>query len=226
MAKTGSPTPERELLKLIEGKTPEMVQVQRLRHQGLSFLSISAWIGRISFLKTLLRDKFYEIRSQPFDIKFLNKVLCLLIFILSLYFFISLFSIFKQFKNLPSVVNLAKEEIDSLDTSGVLLLKNPSSYYVNKARERDIFRMGKIEKDTQEVKSVSRGPSSKIIEATQHLRLVGISWSSDPDAMIEDTKAMRTFFIKRGQKIGDVKVEAIFKDKVILSYEGEEIELR
>ena len=44
--------------------------------------------------------------------------------------------------------------------------------------------------------------------------------------MVEDTKSYKTFFVKRGDLIGEVKVEAIFKDKIILSYEGDEVELR
>jgi hypothetical protein len=45
--------------------------------------------------------------------------------------------------------------------------------------------------------------------------------------MIEDTKTQRTLFLKKGQRIdNEIKVEAIFKDKVILSYKGEEIELK
>jgi type II secretory pathway component PulC len=56
---------------------------------------------------------------------------------------------------------------------------------------------------------------------------VGIAWSNDPDAMIEDTKTHRTFFLKKGQTIDEeIKVQAIFKDRVVLSYKGEEIELR
>jgi len=44
--------------------------------------------------------------------------------------------------------------------------------------------------------------------------------------IIEDTQAKRAYFLKRGQMINDFEVKAIFKDKVILSYQGEEIELR
>ena len=62
--------------------------------------------------------------------------------------------------------------------------------------------------------------SSRILDATESLKLVGISWSDNPDAIIEDTKDTKTFFVKIGQKIGDVKVQAIFKDKVVLSYQG------
>jgi type II secretory pathway component PulC len=66
-----------------------------------------------------------------------------------------------------------------------------------------------------------------VVEATKHLRLVGISWSDDPDIMIEDTKTQRTLFLKKGKLIdNEIKVQAVFKDKVILSYNGEEIELR
>ena len=67
---------------------------------------------------------------------------------------------------------------------------------------------------------------SALSKEISHLKLVGISWSNNPDAMVEDTKALKTFFIKRGDMIGKFRVEAIFKDKIILSFEGEEVELR
>ena len=64
-------------------------------------------------------------------------------------------------------------------------------------------------------------------EAVKSLALVGISWSKDPDAIIEDKAHQRTFFVKRGQMVGDnIKVEAVFKDHVVLSLDGQEFELR
>ena len=80
--------------------------------------------------------------------------------------------------------------------------------------------------DTVDAKTEVKPPSSGIIGVTQHLRLAGISWSDDPDAMIEDTRTKRTLFVKRGGMIGKIKVQAIFKDKVVLFYDGEEIELK
>ena len=45
--------------------------------------------------------------------------------------------------------------------------------------------------------------------------------------MIEDSKTQRTFFLKKGQIIEiDLVLKDVFKDKVILSYGGEEVELR
>lgn len=95
------------------------------------------------------------------------------------------------------------------------------SYYLEKIRARDIFRMALAQQAGE-----AKQPSSKIVEVTQSLKLVGISWSDDPDAMIEDTQAQKTHFVKKGQMIGNLKVQAIFKDKVVLSYDGEEIELK
>ena len=102
------------------------------------------------------------------------------------------------------------------------------SYYLEKARGRDIFQM--VRDEEPRAKSVSRAnpPSQRITELIKNLRLVGISWSADPDVMIEDTNLQRTFFLKKGQIIENinVKVEAVFKDKVVLTCEGEEAELR
>lgn len=95
-------------------------------------------------------------------------------------------------------------------------------YYLDKVKKRDIFRMG-ARPDAPDM-----GLSSKAVEATQNYRLAGISWSDDPDAMVEDIKAQKTFFVKKGQTIsgGDITVEDITKDRVILRYGKDKVELR
>jgi hypothetical protein len=116
-----------------------------------------------------------------------------------------------------------KEGAKNVPFEDVPALIQTASYYIDKVGQRDIFKIG-LKKSTED--TAKAAPISAAKEMTQHLKLVGISWSNDPDAMVEDSKALRTFFVKRGHKIGGVKVEAIFKDKLILSYEGEEVELR
>jgi type II secretory pathway component PulC len=129
-------------------------------------------------------------------------------------------------KRIPALEIKSPEGIKPLSFRENSVLKKVVSYYLEKVRERDIFKIGgkrtAASIESKEVKT----PTSRIIEATENLKLVGISWSSDPDAMIEDAKAVRTFFVKVGQMIGEVKVQAIFKDRVILRYSGEEIDLR
>ncbi|HPN72952.1 MAG TPA: hypothetical protein PKZ41_03045, partial [Candidatus Omnitrophota bacterium] len=95
-------------------------------------------------------------------------------------------------------------------------------YYLKKTAERNIFRMGYKAPEPEPEVPVERetrySPVPAITEMTQDLRLVGISWSERPDALIEDSKAFRTFFVREGQMIGEVKVEQILKDRVVLRY--------
>ena len=71
-----------------------------------------------------------------------------------------------------------------------------------------------------------KSPNEMIIEATKNLKLVGISWSNNPDALIEDTEALRSFIVRKGDMIGEVKVDDILKDKVLLGFKGEQIEIK
>ena len=227
MAQARPITPEKQLLRLIEDKNSNApgIQAQAIKHHSLSLFSFGAWLGRTSFLKEVFKKWFHGIKILQLDIKLTNKILGLLIFILAVYFVSNLFSSLINFKKTPYLESKPQEGASFADTQRSSFFKKAASYYFEKIRERDIFKMG-AKKPTAAAEASPKGPSSAIIEATQHLKLVGISWSNDPDAMVEDLKALRTFFVKRGQMIGDVKVQAIFKDKVVLGLGGEEIELR
>jgi hypothetical protein len=222
MPQEKSLSPEKQLLKLIENpKAQGPAQAAAIKHLGLSLLSLSGLKARFSFLKDKLSNSFKTGKFYYFNVKTINISLGLVTFVLAIYFVTNLLiSLVSLKKNLNLEFKIAKSQ-HSIDSKVVSALK-AASYYLEKIRARDIFKMGSRKKEEEEVKV----PSSKIIGATQNLKLVGISWSGDPDAMIEDTKALRTFFVKRGQMIGEVKVQAIFKDRVVLSYEGEELELR
>jgi len=225
MAEARPITPEKQLLRLIEEpKTTSSVQAQAIKHHSLSLFSFSAWLGRISFFKEVFKKWFQGVKPHQLDIKLVNKILGLFIFVLTVYFISNFFSSLINLKKMPSLEFKPQEGRSLAGSQELSFLKKAASYYSEKIRERDIFKMGAKKTTTAELSL--KGPSSRIIEATQHLKLVGISWSNDPDAMIEDSKALRTFFVKRGQMIGEVKVQAIFKDKVILAFGGEEIELR
>jgi hypothetical protein len=82
-------------------------------------------------------------------------------------------------------------------------------------------------KEQKPVEQAPEAQPAQDAEAVQSLALVGISWSSNPDAIIEDKARQRTYFVKRGQEVGEgVKVEAIFKDHVVVTFEDREYELR
>ena len=226
MAEEKRITPEKQLLKLIEGSTPQgSLRTAAIKHQSLSLFSFNAWLGRFSFLKGNLKGKFNITSLSQLDVKLVNNILFFCVFLLTIYFISNLLVSIINFKKMPDLKFTIQASVNSANLQENQVLKKAAAYYLEKVRARDIFKIG-AKKDSSAGKPNNNAPSAKTIEATQDFKLVGISWSNDPDAMIEDTKAMRTFFVKRGQMIRNVKVQAIFKEKVVLSYEGEEVELR
>lgn len=161
----------------------------------------------------------FKNEKNQLNIKAVNMLFFALIAVITLYYLNGISNSLKKIRNinLGDLVS-AKNELSASKENSRL---NPFPYYLEQVKKRDIFRMG--QKPPQDGSEVI---SSKAAEAGQSLKLVGISWSNLPDAMIEDTKAGKTFFVKKGQIVNDFVVEAIYKEKVVLKYGAESIELR
>lgn len=217
-------TPEKQLLRLIEDDKKDgrgkRVGSMAAKHFSLSLFSPGAWIGRFSFFKSRLKLFSGDGPAHLFDIKMINNFLFLGMLSLAVYFVLSFSFSMRNLKKMPNLELSPSQAIGETNVPDLAGLKRGVSYYAEKVMKRDWFKMG------QRNVAPTKGPSDRALEAVKHLKLVGISWSDNPDVMIEDAKALRTFFVKRGQMIGDVKVEAIFKDRVILSVAGEDIELK
>ncbi len=59
----------------------------------------------------------------------------------------------------------------------------------------------------------------------QDFRLVGISWGSEPVAMVEQVSQQRTYVVKTGDPLPPFTVKEIRPDRVMLSVESETLEL-
>ena len=56
--------------------------------------------------------------------------------------------------------------------------------------------------------------------------MVGINRGKVPEALVEDTEAKRTYFVKVGDEINGLKISAIDVNGVKVTYEGEEAVLQ
>lgn len=224
MAQERALTPEKQLLNLIESpKANEaVIRSQAVKHHNMQLLSPGAWRSKLSFFSDNFKKGISGRFHQP-DIKVINKLLAVIIVAVIFYLMNTFYFSIMNLKRIPGMKLTSQEGNKTAVAKDVQILKQTAAYYVEQIRKRDIFKIGP---KTVSKETAPAAPPSALIEATQHLKLVGISWSRDPDAMIEDSRALRTFFVKRGQMIGRVKIEAIFKDKVVISYDGEEVELR
>ena len=225
-------TPEKQLLNIIEDPKAgdaDNLKAKRLRRHSFSWLSLGALKGRISFAKNFFSNQFLRKDTQAFSIRSVNNMMTIVVVALAGFLIMNIATALMNMGGgrMFKVKSVSGGTTLMYDIKGGFV--KPLNGILLKIRGRDIFKMGELKKpQTQGVvaEEPKEDPRAKALEAVSHLRLVGISWSSDPDAMIEDTKAVRTFFVKTGQKIGKVTIEAIFKDKVILEVLGQEVELK
>jgi|GEM_PF-407245 len=234
MANDKDNTPEKELLRLIEGSKPGASAAggpsgggsRRGRRSSLSFGAIrGALFGRFSFFRRSAQKKLSTGKAPAISFSFVNHTLTAVAAALTIYLLSDAGASAIQ---LGKPVNLtipggsAKAEHAAAGGTSPL---NDSAYYLQRVSSRDIFKEGG--KPEPKAEAAPEPVSVEDNPATSGLSLVGISWSANPDVIIEDKDRKRTYFVKRGQTVGDgVKIEAVFKDHVVLSYEGREFELR
>ncbi len=197
-----------------EGKKITAQKEAGLKASGFVFLKYFQNVFSV-FLPKAPKDKNGK---KEFNIKALNCGLFVFAVLLSLYYIKGISFSLNQIKNID-FGNFASLKGAEAVANEAFSLK-PFSFYLESVKKRDIFRMGR--KPPVEGELIS----SKAAEATQNLRVVGISWSEQPDAMIEDIKTGKTYFVKKGQIAGEFKVEAIYKDRVTLKSGMESIDIR
>ena len=70
------------------------------------------------------------------------------------------------------------------------------------------------------------GPASGLsAELIKDINLVGIIAGENPQAIIEDKKGQKTYYLNKGQFIGEFQVEDIQEGKIILNFNGQRFEL-
>ena len=224
MAENEPTTPEQQLLKLIEGQKPGEPLPKGAKPKG--GFSLGRLPGTLMASLAFWKRKKRRSQGRPasFGLAEVNKALIVLGAVLFVYV---VFDAVASARNLQRPPNFAPmKDMRPKTTKEAVAPLAETSYYLQKVSSRDIFREGRTEQPAQQSPSAATEVAGTA-EAVQGLALVGISWSSNPDAIIEDKSKQRTYFVKRGQEAGDgVKVEAIFKDHVVVSYEDHEYELR
>jgi len=96
----------------------------------------------------------------------------------------------------------------------------PYEYYLKGVENRQIFSSsGTASKDA------ARPLAGANIDITKDISLVGIVSGDNPQAVIEDKKAQKTYYLNKGQFIGEAQIQDIKEGKVIINYQGQNYEL-
>ena len=93
------------------------------------------------------------------------------------------------------------------------------SYYSNRISGRNIFGA------SSSIQTEAQSASGSGDAAADTLGLVGIVPGTNPQAIIEDKKAQKTYYLNKGQSFNGYVVEEISDGKVVLDYGGRKISL-
>ena len=99
--------------------------------------------------------------------------------------------------------------------------------YLQAMQQQDPFRVGELPLLPTPVSAPVQPPPAAPDAQAQlaKLHLVGIARDKEPVAMIEEQGVLQTHVLKTGDAIGVFTVKAILKDRVVLQYGSQELEL-
>ncbi len=223
-------TPEKKLLDLIESPTGQTFKEVKKRRGRISFVSPGALKGRFSFFRRFIANSLAR-HKIVLDIKEVNLILTICIIGFVVYLSMSWTDTTGKLNQIPNLALELAPQKDVNSFSAVSLLKE-FSHYSQIVNSRNIFELdlqnaSQNEEQADAIEEKVITPKDELMKLIEYFVLVGVSWSDDPVAMIENTDAKMTYFVRKGDDIKDsIKVKTIFIDKVILEYEGAELELK
>jgi len=99
--------------------------------------------------------------------------------------------------------------------------EKPYEFYLEGIKNRQIFT-STSHQETQNPVSEAKANAADLIK---DINLVGIISGENPQAVIEDKKTQKTYYVTKGQFIGEFEVKDIQEGKVILNYKDQKYEL-
>jgi type II secretory pathway component PulC len=212
-------SPEERLLSLIKNKNKkinEPVPSQETKNEPVVSIASKADERISGILKSVLfKNRFFE----PSRLKKMNRYLVAILCLLILYFIVDIIVVkpYKDVQLLIAKTQTNEESQKSLPSNikDAVAVKDYSSYS-NAVPGRTVFgpAQGGASEDVAPAGSVS-----------ERVGLVGIITGDNPQAIIEDKKAQKTYYLNKGQSFEGYVLEEIADGKVILDYEDKKISL-
>lgn len=208
-------SPEEKLLRLIKGEKKPKSQP----HLSTQSIAIDQKTTQeTADLKPPLKNPIYSLARIYLTSVNIEKLMVVLIVISFIYLIASFIYPWTGLKkiNLPGVSSEKIEE-PKLESK-----EEPSPYesYLQGIRNRQIF--GSPVVSSQQAAAPTGAADADLIK---DINLVGIISSDPPQAVIEDKRAQKTYYVSKGQFIGAFQVEDIQEGKIILNYKGQRYEL-
>ena len=199
-------TPEEKLFAVIQGAAK--ISPLRARAQALSLNRLGATLAAL---------------LGPINLPRVNRFLFIVMILLGLWCALT------PFLMAPGVERLMREATQQIHPFAIrppLEGLKPTEQYVQLIQERDPFRLEAARQapiSSAAQPPAPQGPAPS--DLVKDFKLVGISWSPEPVAMIEQVSSKQSSFLKAGDRLGSATVKEILQDRVILRIGEENVEL-
>jgi type II secretory pathway component PulC len=213
-------SPEEKLLRLIrrsskksskEKQPNQIASPKAQKEEGVSHSPASA---SINIPKKEIKFIFTGIKSINFVL--INRIIIAVVVVVLALFSLYLFFISPDTFESSSLIKSQHKKISLKEKK-----TKPYSEYQQEIAKRRLFQSGPQEPQAKKV--IPGGAAFN--DLVKDLHLLGIVSADKPQAIIEDRRSQKTFFLYIGDYVGEIKVEAISSDKVVLEYKGETISL-
>lgn len=204
------------LLKLIDGDASTLRTIQKRN----TFKVVSTRLKELVFLlKERIRETFRRLIKGEISLSKLNllSVRMVLVGILSIMIIYLVFDFISAHLLRRNEIILPAKYVKPKETAFAKI--SPLGYYLDQIGGKELFTPQRIAPVKAKGEIFSR-------ESYAGLKLVGVDWGGDPVALIEDTQTQKTYFVKKGDSIKELKVMEIFKDRVKLGYDNKIVELK
>lgn len=201
-------SPEEKLLNLIKKKKHADIRENTIKEDTPKKEYPEATKEHSRQAKTALDfQKFAKLEN----LKFLNMIFFATLVLLLLYFVVDIFLVPQK------KVALQKEDIKAL------IIKEPEikpyTYYTKNLTAKDVFTS--LQKD----QPASIAPEFNIEDLMANFSLLGIVAGDEPQAIIEDGKQKKSYFLRKGQSRGGLLLKNIGEGSVTIVYKGQEFDL-
>jgi len=168
--------------------------------------------------------------TQKINLKNVNQTLVIvLIGLIAMMFFVT-------FRKRPDIssVTAAVSKIKFLEAEPKMITAfHQVSHYMEQIKKRDIFSVFEEKKPpppdvvAEEPPPPPPEPKVPIEQKAKNYKLIGISWGSNPKAIIRDISTEEVLFMSEGETIKgtDLTIEKVYKEEVVITSEGEEMSM-
>lgn len=221
-------TPEERLLKLIKDG-PKAVKAVKEDEPAKEPVSVQTG-SKKPFTQSLRSRLLLDRQRFKFTIVKMNKVF-LVVFLIALIYTIYDLGVFliprlTTIAEEKNVNIIAEEKVPSTEKDSQQQKDyQPLTYYMQEIEKRGLFKSVIADKTAAAGQAQAEPERIKLDEIAKTLALKGIVAGEVPQAIIEDTKAGKTYFVTKKDNIGEVAIEEIRDNSVKIKLGEQSTEL-